>query len=546
MGNGKWLLLASLVLPLGGCATSSPLAAKDRLLPFGLPQFGAAKALGQTFGSTETPTTNSVALVKPDPEDADATATAPEQSEGSLVEPANHEALDVPPAPADKSASVARYPDLPRLESEILPIDLVTVIRLVDLNSPAIGYSRARVEEAVARADAADLQWLPKLSIGATYSRFDGQTQNQRGEIFSVSRSNLFANGGASLSLDLAEAIYRPLIERQVANAEQQRANATSLFAEMDAIGAYLDLTQVHGLIEINAQTLEEGEAMLLAAQHAQEAKLDRSPGDVNRVRTEILLRRQERLDLQGRAGVASARLGRLLLLKPSVRLVPENTALVPITLVGSEVALDDLVSIAIQNRPDLAANRDLLSAAWARFRMAQRGPFLPKLQVIDQGGSFGGGLNANMQNFEGRNALIGGVYWELKNLGFGNQLETQERRAGIEQAQFQLLETQARLSAEVVEAAQAAAAKFQMLAVAEQTVKEASELYRINEEGTFNVIDAKNLFDALRPLQALQMLQQARQSYLTAIIDYNRSQYRLYTSIGCPHSAIEVPELNP
>lgn len=446
---------------------------------------------------------------------------------------------DVPPRPTqnDEVRSYRNNESSFLVGRETLPIDFVTVLRLVNENSPAISFSRARVAEAQARAQAAKLQWLPNLTAGAAYNRFDGQTQNQRGEIFEKSRSNLFPNGGAALTLDFAEAIYRPLIERRMAAAEQQRANATSLSAELDAILAYLDLIQSHGLLEINAQTLEKGEAMLVAARNAQKANLDRSPGDVNRVRTDILLRRQERLDLQGRSNVASTRLGKLLLLRASVRLVPQNGEIVPITLVTADLsALDDLVATAVQNRPDLAANRELLVAAWERVRKAQRGPLLPKLQAIDQGGSFGGGLNADMGDFKGRNVLTGMLYWELKNLGFGNHIEVQERQAGVGQAHSQLLETQARLAAEVVEATQIADAKYQSLGLAEEAVQEATELYRISQEGTFNVVDAKNLFDALRPLQALQVLQQTRQNYLAAIVDYNRAQYRLYTAIGCPH----------
>ena len=462
----------------------------------------------------------------------------PKSAKTLRVRPVSFEGIEVPPKPTENSEEIFQNADLPiQLVGETFPIDLLTVLRLVNDNSPAIGFSRAKVAEAQARNRAANLQWLPNLTGGAAYNRFDGQTQNQRGDIFSVSRSNLFANGGAALSLDFAEAIYRPLIEQRMAAAEQQRSNAVSLAAELEAILAYLDLMQSEGLIEINAQTLEKGEAMLVAAQNAQQAKLDRSPGDVNRVKTEILLRRQERLDLLGRSNIASTRLGKLLLLRPSVRLVPLKSEIIPITLVSTHLSsLDDLVAIAVTNRPDLAVNRELLAAAWARVRKAQHGPLLPKLLATDQGGSFGGGINAEVGDFKGRNVLTGVLYWELKNLGFGNYTETLERQAGADQAHFQLVETQAKLAAEVAEAVQLADAKFQSIDLAEEAVKEATELYRINQEGTFNVVDAKNLFDALRPLQALQVLQQTRQNYLAAIMDYNRAQYRLYTAIGCPH----------
>ncbi|HVJ68893.1 MAG TPA: TolC family protein [Caulifigura sp.] len=450
---------------------------------------------------------------------------------------------EAPPAPAEADRLHAP-PIGAGLCPEVYAIDLNSVIRLTNSNSPTVGVSRARVREAQARADAADLLWLPNLSAGMAYNRFDGRTQNQRGQLFDVSRSNLFGNGGVAATFDVSEAIFRPLIEEQTAYAEHHRADATLLSAELDAILAYFDLAQVHSLIEINAETLREGEAVLTAAVNAQEAKLDRTAGDVNRVKTEIYLRRQEKIDLQGRAGAASARLARLLCLRPSVWLIPRSEEVVPITLVDSRQSLDSMVATAFRCRPDLASARELLAAACSRVEKAQKEPFLPRLQVIDQAGTYGGGLNGSMGDFASRNTVSALMYWELRNLGYGNHYEILQRQAGVDQAQFQLAEVQTKLSAEVVEAAQIANAKFQALEVAELAVKEAAEVYRINQETTFNVVDAKNLFDALRPIQALQVLNQARTNYLAAILDYSRAQYRLFTALGCPtgFSPMQIP----
>src|SRR5205814_4263948 len=104
------------------------------------------------------------------------------------------------PAPASPPAEPPAYPSLsppslPRpayAPTEPLPIDLPTVIRLVNENSPTIGFAQARVREAVARLERANVRWLPDLSFGTTYNRYDGQTQNQSGAVFGVSRSNLF------------------------------------------------------------------------------------------------------------------------------------------------------------------------------------------------------------------------------------------------------------------------------------------------------------------------------------------------------------------
>jgi outer membrane protein TolC len=444
------------------------------------------------------------------------------------------------PAPSEPRVARAAEPptDAPRparpayAQLETLPIDLPTVMRLTDANSPAVAFAQARAREAEARLRGAELLWVPNLTAGATYTRFDGQTQNQRGEVFGVSRANLFASGGLGLTVDTADALYRPLVERRVSAAEQLRARAASDFAELDAALAYFDLVQVHGQLEINADALAKAEAMLKAATDAREAKRDRVAGDVQRAAAEVYLRKAERADLEGRTGTASARLARLLLLKPSVKLVPADSA-VPVALIDANSTIDDLLNLALANRADLAANREAVSAALARVRRQQYGPLFPKVAVANQTGGFGGGRNDDLQDFAARNALGAALVWELKGFGLGNRAETAERRAQHDQAQLVQIEYQARAVSEIVEAAQLAGARYEALDLAERAMAEAAELYRINKEGTLNVVDAKNLFDALRPLQAIQVLAQARAAHLAAVSDFNRAQYRLFALIG-------------
>jgi outer membrane protein TolC len=441
----------------------------------------------------------------------------------------------------DASSPVRQRPAYAKLET--LPIDLPTVIRLTDEKNPAIGFARARAEEAEARLAGTEVLWIPNLSIGTTYNRFDGQTQNQRGDVFNVSRANLFGGGGAALTLDIADAIYRPLIERRSASAERDRSQAAVLGAELESVQAYLDLVQLYAQLEINRATLAKTEAILKLAKEAKEAKTDRNAGDVHRSQTEALLRRTEGIELEGRIGQASARLGRLLLLEPHVKLVPAERTLVPITLIEPETTLDALVQTALQNRPDLAAARESIAAAWERVRRAEVSPLVPKLVVQNQTGAYGGGLNDDLQNFQARNALGAQLFWEVRNLGFGNRAEIAERKAGLEQSHFQLIEVRARMASDIVESAQVAAARFESLDLAERSVKEATELYRISKEGIANVVDAKNLFDALRPLQAIQVLNQSQLSYANAVAEYNKAQYRLFVQLGCPVSQA-IPQM--
>lgn len=500
-----------------GCASTSP----DTVQTFDVPKAGESRWYKSTPPAT-------IAAKLPAPTDSTLTlaaATEPAPLPPTASRPAATEPMALSP-------SVTR-PAYAQLETH--PIDLPTVLRLVDANSPTVGFARARVAEAQARVARAEVQWLPNLTFGAAYTRFDGQTQNQRGEVFGVSRANLFYSGGPALSLDVAEALYGPLVARRVRSAAQLQEVATTITAEQDAASTYLDLVQLYAQLEINAETLSRAEEMLKAAESAKETKLDRTAGDVQRARTEVLFRRTERHDLEARAAAVSARLGRLLCLQPNVKLVPADMVVAPLTLIDPSRTIDDLLATALETRPDLAAGRETIAAAWERVKQAKREPFIPKVTLQNQTGSFGGGLNDDLTNFSTRNALSVQLFWEVRNLGFGNRAGVAERRAAADQARYQLAEAQARAAAEVVEAAQTAAAKFEAIAPSEEAVKEAAELYRINKSGTQNVVGANNLFDALRPLQAIQALNTARLNYLSAIMDHNRAQLRLLAATGTP-----------
>src|SRR5205085_1321626 len=160
---------------------------------------------------------------------------------------------------------------------------------------------------------------------------------------------------------------------------------------------------------------------MLRAARAAQEAQLSKTAGDVNRALAEVYFRRQERAELLGRAGAASARLARLLLLDPAADLRPADPAVAPVTLIDPTHTLDDLIRIAIANRPDLAASRNLAAAAYERVRQARYAPLFPKAVIEQQTGTFGGGRNDDLSHFGARGVLTAQFYWELRNLGFGD-----------------------------------------------------------------------------------------------------------------------------
>lgn len=437
-------------------------------------------------------------------------------------------------APAASSPPAVVAPTASMTTRESMPIDLPTALRLANSNSPAIGFARARLAEALAIQDRADLLILPNLTAGATYYRLDGQTQNQRGEVFTVSRSNLFAAGAVQLRLDIADAYFQPLITRRLTSAADATARAAVIATEFDAASAYLDLLQVHGALAINADTLTRAEQMLKYSEDAEAAGMSKTKGDINRARTEVYVRRQERIDLTGRAGAASARLARILLLEPSVDLQPADPAIVPMTLVPPECTLEQLIATAISTRPDLQAERSVQQAAAERERQARLAPFIPKAALEYAGGAFGGGRNSNLDQFDTRGVAGAQLFWELNNLGFGDAARVRERQAVVSQIVYRIADLQARAGAEVSESAKVAAARFDALDDAQKAVTEAIELYRKLQETSINMI-GQRAYDSVEPLLAIQALNTARLLYLNSVIEFNRAQFRLYAAMGQP-----------
>src|SRR5207302_8987381 len=109
-------------------------------------------------------------------------------------------------------------------------------------------------------------------------------------------------------------------------------------------------------------------------------------------------------------------------------------------------------------------------------------------------------------------------------------------------------VEVQAQVSAEVVAAANILLSRQRALDHAQKGVREAEEMWRRLMKWTFEVgFGTAKGYEAVELLLAEQALNQARQEYLTEVIDYNQAQFRLYSALGQPPlsaltQAVSVP----
>ena len=444
---------------------------------------------------------------------------------GGAVRPARAEVAAPQPAPA-RPGPRATY-----------PIDLPTALRLADANNPTVGVARARVREATAQLARARVAWVPTLTFGPSFFYHDGIDQNRRGDTFTVSRGYYALGIGPTLRVDLSEALYLPLVARQGVRAANSQAQAVGNATQLDVALAYLDLVELHAAMTINADILDRTEQILKSAQAGSKGGINKTAADVNRAATEVNLRREEGIVLRGRTSGASARLARLLLLDPAVELTPYEAAVVPLILVPGDNTIEQLIQTGLRARPEIAAAQAGVTAANALVRQSKVAPLLPRVQADFIGGGLSGGRGNDFSPLQSQYNAGVALVWNVEAFGLGNAAQVRGRAAGYDAALYRLREVEALVASQVVEAAEMSGARYEALEPAQEAVRQALEMYRKFRDVLFAAPGPKGQlqFDALETLTAVQALNQARAQYLQQVVEFNRSQFRLYAAIGQP-----------
>ncbi|MEX2139452.1 MAG: TolC family protein [Pirellulales bacterium] len=368
--------------------------------------------------------------------------------------------------------------------------------------------------------------------MGPRWTRHDGQIQDTRGDVLSVSRSALFVGSGATLSVDTSEARFAPLAARQVVAARQAGSRATTNSTLLEVSNGYWDLLRSFSNEAIVREAVENTQALeRLAESYLRNEKLKQA--DAERIRAELRTRLGD-LDLAGQEKrIVSARLGRLLRLDPFVTLLPAEDRPVPVEVVDSGQPRRELAATALRNRPELAESRSLAGAAAARLLQAQYGPWLPSLLLDYDAGGFGGGPNDFFGDFDGRSDVEAAAIWTVRNLGHGEWAAQRERDSEVRQARLRVIDQMDRVVSEVAEALARVEARRAQLETARTAVDAAQQSYELNlrlfREGGIELILP------IEVVQSVNALTRARQDYLSAVVEYNRAQFQLLWALGFP-----------
>jgi outer membrane protein TolC len=448
------------------------------------------------------------------------------------------------PGPDQSSTSVASAGDE---KPAGLAINLATAMRLAGVNPLDIAAATVQVQQGLALLLQAKVLWIPNLNAGVDYFRHDGFSQNLfTGGLFQKGRQSFFVGGGPSLSVALTDAIFEPLAARRVVASREANLQAARNDALLNVTQAYFVLQEARGrLVGVDA-TIVRAQKLVDLAQGLAPVLI--APLEINRAKTELQSLRQTREIAIRDWRVASASLAEVLLLEPEVLLEPIEPPFVEITLIPADQTATELVPIALNNRPEIASQRELLAAAELRLRQEKKRPLLPSLIVTSP--STGTGLLAAGNLASGPNAGLGSndrsasfevaAVWQLQNGGVGNIGRIRQRRAEQDLASIDVTRILFRVRAEVAQALarlQTARARVSQTEIGLIQATESADKNFIGLRETTRPA-GELLRLVVRPQEdvaALIALNLAFEQYSAAVNQYNAAQFELYRSLGQP-----------
>jgi outer membrane protein TolC len=445
--------------------------------------------------------------------------------------------------------SVLAYDPTAKTETSkaVINLNLPTALAAVDGRHPAIGLAQWRVKEAYARLEQAQVLWLPSIRAGVSYHKHDGNYQASDGSIVDVNRNSLLyglgvgATGAGTMPFPgvvarfhFADAIFQPKIARNTASARGHAAAAAVNQQLMSAAVGYLDLIGAHQDMRIVEATRDRtADLFKLTSDFAATGKGLRA--DADRMATELALVENRLVSARERIDVSASRLVQTLSLDAGSQIVPMDPTVVPIQLVSPELDRSELIRTGLGNRPELKESQSLVAAACDQHRRQKYAPFVPSVLLGFSKGKFGGGLGSSPDNTDDRYDFDALVSWELRNLGFGERAARHEASSRFEQSKFEKLRMMDAVAREVAESHAGTQHRAQQIVITLRAIKSADDSHRRNLS---RIRDGQGL--PLEVLQSLRALEDARRAYLTAVVDYNESQFRLQWSLGWPVTAPE------
>ncbi len=340
------------------------------------------------------------------------------------------------------------------------PINLATALQLSDARPLVVAAAQASVWVAEAELTRTKVLWVPTLNIGFDYIRHDGGGPDFNKGIMTAPSVNFFY-GGAGLwgVLPTTDAIYLPLATRQVLNSAHWGIQTAKNDALLQTADAYFRVHQYRGMYAGALYCVARGHDLVERIAQLSKELVPRV--EVERARNMLADLEQQAVSARQEWRVQSANLTQVLRLDPRAVVVPLEHDHAQVTLIDPARPLDDLMPIALTNRPEIAANQALVQAAEVGIRMEKARPLLPNILLngfqtpyeMIQAGIFGLGPNSSLNQWRGRFDFSIQPLWQLENMGIGNLARIKAARGIESMAVVEFFKRQDMVAADVTRA---------------------------------------------------------------------------------------------
>jgi outer membrane protein TolC len=421
----------------------------------------------------------------------------------------------------------------PASGTNALQIDLPAAIRLADERNLDVAIFLARIEAADAKLRQARLAAVPSVRVGTTEDRHDGTIQETSGNVIDADRASRFRGVTAGATIDVADAIFRPLAARQSRTAAAAAAAANRHQVLVQVAAAYIRLVQARAELDVVARVLDRARDLAaLTADYAESG--EGLLADAEMAGVQPALWEQRAAMAAERAAGANAELVRLLHFDADVDLHPVDAAPPAIDLFAGTEPVTELVARAQDGHPETEQADALLAAAEAGITAERYGWFVPSVSLSVNAGDFGGGPGSSIGSMDDRRDRSVSLYWQFEGLGFGQRARLDEKRAQLRELSLQREKLRDAIAAEVRESHARVVGLKRQVELIDVAVGRARRAYELNRTRIF---DQQGL--PLEALQAMQTLANAELSALEVRAALSVAQLRLHTALGNPVAGV-------
>lgn len=455
---------------------------------------------------------------------------------------------------------------------ELLGIDLPTAVKVATARNADIQQARQQVDVSRGRLESTVGAAFPALVPTALFEHVEGTARNTDGSLVGVGFNTFQPSVAVQWVLNPGRVVYDIVAARKRLSVSERQEEAVTMETLRQTAAQYFDLVLAQTQVQTSHQAVGEAEELLRISQLRGRTGTG-LPADELRAQAR-LAERQHDLALAIKTFYdASVELAVTLRLDSTVTLVPKVEQFRLMHLVCDDLTIEEMLAVAVANRPDLAGFRTLVEAITADRGSTWWGAFGPQFQVayqyggitghannVVQGKGIPGNIIVNPASTDGSfstNPLANGLTkeaisrgsqrsagsrdqtygfrdqqrfntsagWRLSVSAFGDlKAATATQRQAMIEADRQL----DRVRGDVVRAAQAGRTFNELIELSRRQVTSAEEALRLTETnlraGTMTTLDV---------LQAEDAVAQARLRYSESVVRHNQAQVNLLAALG-------------